>query len=95
VASAAAAYFGGPWAVAALQAAQGKSIEDIAKGALLTYAGGQVVSGLTNADALTNTFGQTGADLSSGLVDTFGKTGANIVAKTAGQFTYLVAATRI
>jgi len=37
-----ASYFGGPLGTAALGLAQGKSPEDIAKGAALSYAGGQV-----------------------------------------------------
>ena len=86
IATAAAAYFGGPPAVAALQLAMGKSIEDIAKAAILTYAGGEIVKGFSSTDALTNTFGQAGADFSTNLVDTFGKTGAKIITDAAGKF---------
>ena len=80
-----AAYFGGPAGTAALQAAMGKDIEDIAKSALLSYAGGEVAKGFSTGDAAANVFGQTGADITSTLVDTFGETGASIIAKTAGQ----------
>ena len=80
-----AAYFGGPAGTAALQAAMGKDIGDIAKSALLSYAGGEVAKGLSTGDAAANVFGQTGSDITKSLVDTFGETGANIVAKTAGQ----------
>ena len=70
VATAAAAYFGGPVGVATLQAAMGKSIEDIAKGALLTYAGGQVAGSISG---------------STDLVSTIGSDATNILAKGAGQ----------
>ena len=63
IATAAAAYFGGPWAVAALQAAQGKSIEDIAKSAVLTYAGGEIAKGLSGSETLVNSFGQNTANI--------------------------------
>ena len=86
IATVAASYFGGPAGVAALQLAMGKSAEDIAKGALLAYAGGEIVKGLGSTDALTNTFGQSGVDFNASLVDTFGKTGANIINNAAGKF---------
>lgn len=70
VATAAAAYFGGPVGVATLQAAMGKSIEDIAKGALLTYAGGQVAGSISG---------------STDLVSIIGSDATNILAKGAGQ----------
>ena len=57
----AAAYFGGPAAVAALQAAQGKSIEDIAKASALSYVGGQVGGGVSSA--LSDSLGTTGANI--------------------------------
>jgi hypothetical protein len=71
IATAAAAYFGGPAGVAALQAAQGKSIEDIAKSALLAYAGGQIAQGISGSTELVNSIG---ADA------------ANILAKGAGKY---------
>jgi hypothetical protein len=70
IANAAAAYFGGPWAVAALQAAQGKSIKEIATSAVLTYAGGQVAQGISGSE---------------GLVNSVGQNTANVVARAAGQ----------
>jgi hypothetical protein len=71
LAQAGAAYFGGPLGSAALSAAMGKDIKDIAKSAALSYAGGEAakaVSGMT------------------GVSDVLGKTGADIAGKTAGQF---------
>jgi hypothetical protein len=70
IATVAAAYYGGPAGVAALQAAQGASIEDIAKSALLTYAGGQIAQGVSGSESLVNSVGQNTA---------------NIIGKTAGQ----------
>jgi len=86
VATLAASYFGGPAGVAALQAAMGKSGKGIVTGALLSYAGGELVKNLGSTDALTNTFGQAGADFTTNLVDTFGKTGAKIITDAAGKF---------
>jgi len=71
LAQAGAAYFGGPLGSAALSAAMGKDLKDIAKSAALSYAGGEAakaVSGMT------------------GVSDVLGKTGADIAGKTAGQF---------
>jgi hypothetical protein len=70
VATAAAAYFGGPAGVAALQAAMGKSVEDIAKSALLTYAGGQIAGNIAG---------------STDLVSSIGADATNILAKGAGK----------
>ena len=71
VVTAVAATFGGPVAVAALQAAMGKSVEDIAKGALLTYVGGQVAGNIAG---------------STNLVSSIGADATNILARGAGQF---------
>jgi hypothetical protein len=71
VVTAVAATFGGPVAVAALQAAMGKSIEDIAKGALLTYVGGQVAGNIAG---------------STDLVSSIGADATNVLARGAGQF---------
>jgi len=71
VVTAVAATFGGPVAVAALQAAMGKSIEDIAKGALLTYVGGQVAGGISG---------------STDLVSSIGADATNVLARGAGQY---------
>jgi hypothetical protein len=56
-ANAAAAYFGGPAGVAALQAAKGADIEDIAKSAAMAYVGGEIVNGVSPeiSSALQNT----------------------------------------
>lgn len=62
-ASVAAAYFGGPAGVAALQTAMGKDIGDIAKSAALTYVGGQIASGVSGAESVIDTLGQTGANI--------------------------------
>jgi hypothetical protein len=71
VATLAAGYFGGAAGVAALQAAMGKSIEDIAKGALLAYVGGQVAGSISG---------------STDLVSSIGTDATNVLAKGAGQF---------
>lgn len=68
----AAAYFGGPAAVAALQAAQGKNIEDIAKAAAMSWAGGQIGNAVTGAagEALNapvgSSFGPDNIDIGGG-----------------------------
>ena len=71
VANYAAFQFGGPAGVAALQAAQGKSIEDIAKGALLAYVGGEIAGNVSG---------------STELVNTVGSDAANIIGKGVGKF---------
>jgi hypothetical protein len=63
VATIAAGYFGGPAGVAALQAAMGKSVEDIAKGALLTYVGGQVAGSISGSTDLINSVGADAANV--------------------------------
>ena len=71
IATAAAAYFGGPAGVAALQAAMGKGIEDIAKGALLTYVGGQIAGNISG---------------STDLINSVGADAANVIGKSVGKF---------
>lgn len=71
IATVAAGYFGGPAGVAALQAAMGKSIEDIAKGAVLAYVGGQVAGGISG---------------STDLVSSIGADATNALARGAGQY---------
>jgi len=61
----AAAYFGGPWAVAALHAAKGDSIEDIAKATALTAIGGEVASGAS--ESLAPTIGSTAANIAGNV----------------------------
>lgn len=66
----AAGYFG-PLGSAALNAAMGKDVGDIAKSMALSYAGNQLAQGISG---------------STDVSDLFGKTGADIVGKTAGQY---------
>lgn len=63
-----AAYLGGPAAVAALQAAMGKDIGDIAKAAALTYVGGEIASGVSGTQAVIDTLGQAGANIAGKVV---------------------------
>jgi hypothetical protein len=63
----AASYFGGPLGTAALGLAQGKSPEDIAKNAAISYAGGQVASGVGGATGSTAA-GQIAGGTASGLL---------------------------
>lgn len=58
-----AAALGGPAAVAALQAAMGKDIGDIAKSTALAYVGGEIAGGVSGSEGLVNTLGQTGANI--------------------------------
>ena len=71
IAQAGAAYFGGPWGTAALSAAMGKDLKDIAKSAALSYAGGEAAKAISGMNSVT---------------DILGKTGTDIASKTAGQF---------
>jgi hypothetical protein len=70
IAQAGAAYFGGPLGTAALNAAMGKDLGDIAKATALSYLGNQVAQGVTGME---------------GLSDTFGNVGAKVIGNTAGQ----------
>ena len=63
VANVAAGYFGGPAGVAALQAAQGKGIEDIAKSALLAYVGTEIAGSVSGSTELVNTVGADAANV--------------------------------
>jgi hypothetical protein len=71
VANVAAGYFGGPAGVAALQAAMGKGIEDIAKSAVLAYAGGQIAGNISGS---TELIGSVGADA------------ANVIGRSVGKY---------
>jgi hypothetical protein len=81
-ANVAAAYFGGPLGSAALSAAQGKDLGDIAKSAALSYAGGEVAQGV-GGGALGQFTGNTatgllsGQDLGTSLSNAALSTGAN------------------
>lgn len=70
IAQAGAAYFGGPWGTAALNAAMGKDLGDIAKATALSYLGNQVAQGVTGME---------------GVADTFGDVGSKVIGKAAGQ----------
>jgi hypothetical protein len=65
LAQAGAAYFGGPLGTAALNAAMGKDIEDIAKATALSYVGGQAAN--TVSGSLAGTLGQTGANIAGNV----------------------------
>jgi hypothetical protein len=81
-----ASYFGGPAGSAALNAAMGKNVGDIAKSYILSQLGQEAFKGLTTTGAEQNLFGETGANFAKDIKDVFGKTGADIVGKTAGSF---------
>jgi hypothetical protein len=67
VANIAASYFGGPLGSAALQAAQGRDLKDIAAAAALTYAGGQVGGNIAGNSDVVNALGQTGAKIAGNV----------------------------
>ena len=81
-----ATYVGGPLGSAALNAAMGKDVKDIAKSYVLAQLGQEAFKGLTDTGIDTNFFGETGANLAKDIKDVFGETGAKIIGKTAGQF---------
>jgi len=62
----AAAYFGGPMAVAAISAASGKPIGDIIKSAALSYLGGQAGELVSGTSGLTDVLGKAGTDALAG-----------------------------
>jgi len=62
----AAGYFGGPAGVAALQAAMGKDIKDIAKSAALSYLGGQAGNYVSGSSSLTDILGKAGTEAVAG-----------------------------
>jgi hypothetical protein len=66
-----AAYFGGPAGSAALNAAMGKSPADIAKAALLSYAGGQAANAVSGVEGITDILGKTGTDIASKAAGSF------------------------
>jgi len=67
----AAGYFGGPAGTAALNAAMGKDVSDIAKATLMSYLGGQAANSVSGIE---------------GIQDVLGKTGTNLASKAAGSF---------
>ena len=66
-----AAYFGGPAGSAALNAAMGKDIGDIAKSAMLSYLGGQVANSVSGMEGITDALGKTGTDIASKAAGSF------------------------
>jgi len=66
-----AAYFGGPAGSAALNAAMGKDFKDIAKSALLSYAGGQAAGAVSGMEGIQDILGKTGTDLASKAASSF------------------------
>jgi len=63
-----AAYFGGPAGSAALNAAMGKDLGDVAKSALLSYAGGQAANAVSGMEGIQDILGKTGTDVASKAV---------------------------
>ena len=66
-----AAYFGGPAGTAALNAAMGKDLKDIAKSTLLSYAGGQAAGAVSGMEGITDILGKTGTDIASKAAGSF------------------------
>lgn len=71
VAQAGAAYFGGPLGTAALNAAMGKDLKDIAKSAALSYAGGEAAKAISGMNSVTDIFGKTGTDIAANTAKQF------------------------
>ncbi len=66
-----AAYFGGPAGTAALNAAMGKDLGDIAKATLLSYAGGQAANSVAGLEGIQDVLGKTGTDIASKAASSF------------------------
>lgn len=75
VANIAAGYFGGPAGVAALQAAMGKDIKDIAKSTAMAYLGGQAGNYVSGSSELTNILGKAGTDALSNVAKQYVSSG--------------------
>ena len=74
-----AAYFGGPMGTAALNAAMGKSPQDILKAAALSYAGNAAGSAISNMEGITDILGETGTNIASNVAKQFvGSGGQNV-----------------
>lgn len=67
----AAGYFGGPAGTAALNAAMGKDLGDIAKATLLSYAGGQAAGAVSGMEGIQDVLGKTGTDIASKAASNF------------------------
>jgi hypothetical protein len=74
----AAAYFGGPAAVAAIAAASGKPIGDIIKSAALSYLGGAAGNAVSGIEGITDALGQTGTDIVSNAAKQFVGSGGKV-----------------
>jgi hypothetical protein len=84
IANIAASYFGGPIGVAALGAVQGKSPEEIARNAAISYAAGQVISGLgADPNAVGGVTGPDNIDVGGGWSPATGATAAELAAAQA------------
>ena len=75
VANIAAGYLGGPAGVAALQAAMGKDVKDIAKSAALSYLGGQAGNYVSGPSGLTDILGKTGTEALSNVAKQYVSSG--------------------
>ena len=74
-----AAYFGGPMGTAALNAAMGKSPQDILKAAALSYAGNAAGSAISGMEGITDILGETGTNIASNVAKQFvGSGGQNV-----------------
>jgi hypothetical protein len=83
VANIAAAYFGGPLGVAALNLAQGKNLEDSAKAAAITYAAQQALGGAdagSDPNAVGGVYGPDNIDVGGGWSPAAGATAAELEA---------------
>jgi hypothetical protein len=79
VAQVAASYFGGPMGTAALNAAMGKSPQDILKAAALSYAGNAAGSAISGMEGITDILGETGTNIASNVAKQFvGSGGQNV-----------------
>jgi hypothetical protein len=74
----AAAYFGGPAAVAAISAASGKPVGDIIKSAALSYLGGAAGDAVSGIEGITNVLGETGTNIVSNAAKQFVGSGGKV-----------------
>ena len=74
----AAAYFGGPAAVAAISAASGKPVGDIIKSAALSYMGGLAGNAVSGIEGITDVLGETGTKIVSGAAKQFVGSGGKV-----------------
>jgi DNA-directed RNA polymerase subunit F len=74
----AAAYFGGPAAVAAIAAASGKPVGDIIKSAALSYLGNAAGSAVSGMEGITDVLGKTGTDIVSNAAKQYVGSGGKV-----------------